>query len=162
MNSYNLFKLISDVMENKTEALDKLHTKFNPLLNKYAVLFGIEKEELISEFDFIIVKIYNTKIKEDTKILKYIKIVFKNYKKFQKSEIINTLESENLSNEIDVVSDLFFDDLIKSFNENVKDILNLRFKNQYTYEEIANVYGVSRQYIYKKIKTSLSLLKETL
>ena len=46
MEIYNLYKLITKVMENDGEALEGLHRQFNPLLTKYAALFHIDKNEL--------------------------------------------------------------------------------------------------------------------
>ncbi|MGL4655503.1 MAG: hypothetical protein ACRCWM_06455 [Sarcina sp.] len=160
MEFYNLYDMIKKVMENDWEALEDLHKQFNPLLNKYAYFFNTDKNNLISEFDLILINIYKKDIKDDLKILKYIKTAFKNYRKFQELASSEIFEFQTLKSEQDDITDIFFEDLIKSFNEDTKHLLNLKFKSQYTNSEIAREYGVTRQYIHKKIKLSLNLLKE--
>lgn len=157
MKTNNLSITINNIMHDDLDALNSLHKTFKPLLLKYSSFLSLDINELISELDLIIIKIYKAGITEDFQILKYIKVSFRNYKKFKISESC-IIPNFDLTTELG--SDLLFFDLIKDFNGKTQKILELKFSKQYTNSEIADYVGVSKQYISKKLNTTLQYLQK--
>lgn len=158
MKTNNLSIAITNIMHDDLESLNSLHKTFKPLLLKYSSFLSLDINELISELDLIFIKIYKAGIIEDIQILKYIKVSFKNYKKFKISES-DLFPNFDLTTELE--SNFLFYDLIKDFNEKTQKILELKFLKQYTNSEIANHLGVSKQYISKKLNSTLNDLQKT-
>lgn len=159
MEELDLIEIIERVMENDNEALVFMHKKFRNLLFKYASFLSMNIDEIISEFDLIIMSIYKAGITEDKKILTYIKTAFKNLKNKNKREV-SKLFFEDLKNDLD--THIYFLDIIKDCNKEMKILLKLRFVDQYNYEEIGNMYGITRQCVHKKIRRELNKLKEVI
>lgn len=158
MKTNNLSITINNIMHDDLESLNSLHKTFKPLLLKYSSFLSLDINELISELDFIFIKIYKAGIIDDFQILKYIKVSFKNYKKFKISES-DLFPNFDLTTELE--SNFLFYDLIKDFNGKTQKILELKFLKQYTNSEIANHLGVSKQYISKKLSNTLNDLQKT-
>lgn len=144
-----LFNLIELVMENDLSALEEIHRKFKPIILKYSTLLDLSVDEVQSEFDLILIKIYKVNIINEFRILKYIKTSFKNLKK-KNNFVINLDEPFCMLD-----SNLIFFDIIDNLDDEIKKIFKLRFLDNYKLSEIGEIYGVSRQCIDKKIKREL-------
>lgn len=156
MDNLKLIDIIKKIMNNNEEALEFMHEKFKNLLIKYANFLSMSITEITSEFDLIIINIYNAGINDDKKILKYIKTAFVNLKNTDKNKIFFYFEDTRHYLE----TELYFMDIIKNCDCKTKKLLKLRFINQYSYKEIGEIYGVTRQCVYKKIKRALKDLEK--
>lgn len=153
-----IYNLIENAINNDYEALNNLHEKFKPLLLKYASFLCMSIEEIISEFDLVIIKIYKANIIDDIKILSYIKTTFKNLQRLEKKQFVFNCEEE----EISLNSNLIFFDLIKGLGKEEQDFLTLKFIDGYNFSDIAKRYNVTRQAIQQRFKGIFKSLKKVI
>ncbi len=156
MEDLKLIDIMRMIINNDVEALEFMHKKFKNLLLKYANFLSMTIDEVTSEFDLIIINIYFAGIYEDKKILKYIKTAFVNLKNIDKRKLFFTFEDS--CNYLE--TEIYFTDMIKNCDYETKKLLKLRFVEQYSYKEIGEMYGVSKQCIYKKIRRALKKLEK--
>lgn len=148
--------LIKCALDNDYKALNKLHEKFKPLLLKYASFLGMNIEEIISEFDLLIIKIDKANLIDDIKILSYIKTSFKNLQRVEQKQFVFNYENQ----EANLNSNVIFFDLIKDLDEKEQEFLMLRFIEGYTFSDIGKKYDVTRQAVQQRFKYILKKLKK--
>lgn len=156
MEELSLIEIIEKVMKNDNEALTFIHKKFRYLLFKYANFLCMDIDEIISEFDLILIKIVNADIRDDSKILSYIKTAFKNLPRMEKKQITYNLENKSEILETNII----FNDLIKDLSIDEKKLLTLKFVEQYNFSEISKQYNVTRQAIQQRFKLILKKLQQ--
>ena len=151
MIKMTLNKLINNIFENDLGSLNEMHERFKPLILKYSMLLGIKYDELVSEFDMILLKIYKNEIEDEFKILKYIKTSFRNIKEVT----LRGLDSLEHGKIDELYSDIIFFDLIKDLSLDEQKILELRFYKQYTFAEIGLCIGATKQAAHQRIKRAV-------
>ncbi|WP_066869746.1 RNA polymerase sigma factor [Clostridium mediterraneense] len=160
-NTTSIYELILRVKDNDYLALEILHNKFRPLIVKYSILLNISFDEVQEEFDLIIFKLSSKGISDESKLLKYIKVSLMHIKKFS---ACNDYEEypENILGDTDVETNVFFDAILKDLNKITREMIRLKFIEQYTCQEISEKYGLSKQAVSKRINTGLNTLKNML
>lgn len=148
--------LIKSAANNNYDALNKLHEKFKPLLLKYASFLCMNIEEIMSEFDLLIMKIDKANLIDDIKILSYIKTSFKNLQRVEQKQFVFNYENQ----EANLNSNVIFFDLIKDLDEKEQEFLMLRFIEGYTFSDIGKKYDVTRQAVQQRFKYILKKLKK--
>jgi len=160
-----------------------VYKKINGICNKYD-LNRQDIEEIKNEIDFIILKYLDKFNSSDNyKILNYVNkiinisekyalkklknkkelILNKNIKDDSDSEIIDFIKSKENGVERLFKEDDFSEDTLKLLSKLSKPeykFMMLRYKENYTYEELANMFNVSIEKVIKKEKNILKRLKE--
>lgn len=168
-------KLINDVKENKPESLELLHYHFQSFIKKYADKYKVDIPTLEAEFDLILVYIINKGITDPIKILSYLNVCFKHFKNInidklfrlnREFEIIDIEDFENkLSSSTLVEKEIIFSEfplLSNLISKEMLEILQEKFIDKFTCENIGKSNNLSKQRISQKILQATSKLKEEL
>ena len=149
-------ELIAAIINNDENSLNEFLKKYDKLILNYVLNYNLEKDDIE---DFIYNIIINDKLEIDN-LSAYLKKALKNFS-YKKSLEVKTLELDD--NYISYVenydANINFHKLISRFDEFTRKILILRFKYDYTYEQIGNLFGISKVAILKRIKKSCEILK---
>ena len=178
MNEHSdLWKLVYNSKYGDKRAVEKLYYMFLPLLKKYSQKIG--EEDALSELTLNFLQmlrkipIENDNFKEDDKyILSYINTSVKN------SYIqLNSQKERYLNNNIFVLDDdeyvgeckkinvefvtisLICGEIERLLSRNDYQIVMMKYAEGRTEEDIAKMYGVSKQAINKRLKKSREIIK---
>ncbi len=158
---FEMVKKIQEKEEGYKSAVLELVTQFQPLIKKYSFLLNYEdsQSELTLTFIEIIYKIpiYNPRFKQDKYIVSYINSSIKNdyiYLSMNKNklyyyelpinlDIIETLYQPNLEDKLVVK------DLLSLLTRKEKEVINLKYFEEYSDTEISKKLRISRQAVNK-------------
>ncbi len=169
-----LFKKVLESQEGNKRSMEELCIQFKPLLKKYSNMLGYEDaySEMVVTFIEIVYKIplnNSNFIREDKYILSYIKkcihnayILLNKRKELYISKTSYYDDSENSETFIDKYSyksynsrgenKLFLVELRDLLTEEEYNLFILKYMDSFTGVEIANIYGISKQAVSKKLK----------
>lgn len=169
-----MFELVINIQRktNHEIAILKLIEQFNPLIKKYSNLLRWEdsQSELILALIEIINKVptQNSKFKQDKYIVSYISKSIRNTYIYL-SKIRNKLKCHEFpinfeitedSYQASIVDRLFVEELLKVLTKREKEIITLKYFNEYSDIEISRKIGVSRQAVNKTKNRAIKRMRE--
>lgn len=153
----SIWELINLVKKNDIDALEILHAKFRPLILKYSNLYNLSVDEIKSEFNMIIFKIALLNIIADEKILKYIKVSMIHLEKLTN---IDSKDLKDLVKNVELETNLFFEDIIKDINGVTQQMIRMRYLEGLTVENIAQEFQISKQAVSQRINRELKKIRK--
>lgn len=170
----NIYLSMIETTEDKAEFED-LYIKYKQKMYAvaYKILHNVEDTEDAVHNAFIAIADNFEKVKSIPchKIESYIVIIVRNtsiniYNQNKKSaERFSELDDNQTSVEMNFFENIDMEELIRIISALpliYKDILFLRYCDEYTYEEIANMLKISNETVRKRIERAKKLLKEEL
>ena len=167
-----LFSLIDDANNGDENALLEIIFRFNYTIKKFSRELkydGAESDLIISLIEIIKeINLLNVHIKNDGAIVNFIYRSLYNRKiDLYRKNIIGIREecTENLElipdrSSIETETSIFFKDILKTLSVLQRDVLVLRYYNEYTDREVAEKMKISRQAINRAKNKGLKRLKE--
>lgn len=174
-----LYNLIKKSQIKDLDSVEIICSKFAPLIKKYAYM--LRYEDAYSDLQLCLIEcIYKIPLSSgkfnlsDAYILSYIKksVYFGYIALSQKNEKykFKNIFYDNYDYKVDKISykadvclmedELYLTDIKKILNIKEYELFRLKFIEQYTESEIADIYGISRQAINKKINKIKNILCE--
>lgn len=170
----NIYLSVLETAEDKAEFED-LYTKYRQKMYAaaYKILHNVEDAEDAVHNAFIAIADNFEKVKliPCHKIEAYVVIIVRNtsiniYNHNKKSaERLSELDDNQVAVEMDFFENIDMEELIRIISAlplMYKDILFLHYRDEYTYEEIADMLKISNGAVRKRIERAKKLLKEEL
>ncbi|HAG43745.1 MAG TPA: sigma-70 family RNA polymerase sigma factor [Clostridium sp.] len=175
MNS-NLYELLRKGKNRDSKCILEIINKFNPLIRKYSNLLSYDdaEQDLIVSLIEIVYKLPLSTISNkspDKYIVSYIHFSLKNkYIYLSKKQSLLLKQSDELNLTIcedpimpyDLYNSIFIKDLLSQVTELQKNILILKFIQNYSETEISNILDISRQSVNRAKNRALVTLRRYL